>query len=187
MEAWRDRLMAFREQLFEDDDGDDVMMNIVLDPFEGSEGSEGSDSSLEAVPCESMPGRTRNIDRERHMGHERMFADYFVDFPIYGAKHFRRRFRMQFSLFLMIMDWVCECDDYFVQKRDACGLWGLSSIQKCTATLRMLAYGVTADATDEYCRIGESTTMESMKRFCKAIKVEFGDQHLRQSLEEKLK
>jgi hypothetical protein len=46
MEAWRDRLMAFREQLLEDDDEDDVMMNIV----EGSEGSEGSDSSSEVVP-----------------------------------------------------------------------------------------------------------------------------------------
>jgi hypothetical protein len=81
MEAWRDRLMAFREQLLEDDDEDDVMMNIV----EGSEGSEGSDSSSEVVPRWSMPGRARNIDRERHMGHEKMFADYFADFPVYGV------------------------------------------------------------------------------------------------------
>jgi hypothetical protein len=107
------------------------MMNIV-------EGSEGSDSSPEVVPHGSMPGRARNIDRERHMGHERMFANYFANFPVYGAEHFRRRYRMQHSFFLMIIDRVCECDDYFVQKRDACGLWGLSSIQKCTATLYML-------------------------------------------------
>jgi hypothetical protein len=91
---------------------------------------------------------------------------------------------MQHSLFLMIMDRVCECDDYFVQKRDACGLWGLSSIQKCTVALRMLAYGVIADATDKYCRIGESIAMESMKRFCKAIRAEFGDHHLRQPTRE---
>jgi hypothetical protein len=32
-----------------------------------------------------MPGRARNIDRERHMGHEKMFADYFADFPVYGV------------------------------------------------------------------------------------------------------
>ncbi|KAK6777273.1 hypothetical protein RDI58_023990 [Solanum bulbocastanum] len=31
---------------------------------------------------------------------------------------------------------------------------------------RMLAYGLLADATDEYVKIGESTTIESMKRFC---------------------
>jgi hypothetical protein len=131
-----------------------------------------------------MQGRAHNIDKERHMEHERMFAEYFADFPVYGAEHFKRRYRMQRSLFLMIMDRICGCNDYFVQKRDTCGLWGFSSIQKCTATLRMLAYGVIADATDEYCRIGESIAMESMKRFCKANRTNFGDHHLRQPTKE---
>jgi hypothetical protein len=54
MEAWRDRLVAFREQLLENDDEDDVMMSIVLDQID--EGSDvGSDSSLEVVLCGSMP------------------------------------------------------------------------------------------------------------------------------------
>jgi hypothetical protein len=66
----------------------------------------------------------------------------------------------------------------------ACGLWGLSFIQKYTTALCMLAYGVIANATDEYCRIDESTTMESMKRFYKAIRVQFGDHYLRQPTRE---
>ena len=33
----------------------------------------------------------------------------------------------------------------------------------------MLAYGLPADATDEYIKIGESTAIESMKRFRRAI------------------
>jgi hypothetical protein len=39
---------------------------------------------------------------------------------------------------------------------DAAGRMGLSSLQKCTAALRMLAYGIAADAadaTDEYVRL----------------------------------
>jgi hypothetical protein len=37
MEAWRDRLAAFQEQLLEDDNEDDIMMNMVLDQVdEGS-------------------------------------------------------------------------------------------------------------------------------------------------------
>ena len=43
----------------------------------------------------------------------------------------------------------------------------------------MLAYGVPADATDEYVKIGESTTIESLKRFCRAIVEIFADQYLR--------
>ena len=43
----------------------------------------------------------------------------------------------------------------------------------------MLAYGIPADATDEYVKIGESTTIESMKRFCQAIVEIFTEQYLR--------
>ncbi|KAK3221937.1 hypothetical protein Dsin_008962 [Dipteronia sinensis] len=43
----------------------------------------------------------------------------------------------------------------------------------------MLAYGCPADATDEYIRIGESTTIESLKIFCRAVVEEFIDEYLR--------
>ncbi|XP_035547424.1 uncharacterized protein LOC108980206 [Juglans regia] len=65
-------------------------------------------------------------------------------------------------------------DDYFVQKRYASGRLGLSSLQKITTAIRMLAYGVTADLMDEYVRIGESTARLSMKKFVKAIVSIFG-------------
>ncbi|KAF8376731.1 hypothetical protein HHK36_031601 [Tetracentron sinense] len=38
-----------------------------------------------------------------------------------------------------------------------------------TTAIWMLAYGMPADAMEEYMRIGESTTVESLKRFCRAI------------------
>ena len=44
---------------------------------------------------------------------------------------------------------------------------------------RMLAYGLPADATDEYVKIGESTAIESMKRFYRAIVEIFSEQYLR--------
>ncbi|KAH9781249.1 dde tnp4 domain-containing protein [Citrus sinensis] len=43
----------------------------------------------------------------------------------------------------------------------------------------MLAYDMLADAIDEYIKIGESTTIESLKRFCRAIVEVFAKQHLR--------
>ena len=58
---------------------------------------------------------------------------------------------------------------------------GLSSLQKCTVALYMLAYGVLADACDEYYRLGESTAMEAMKRWVVAIRGYFEAQYLRQS------
>ena len=43
----------------------------------------------------------------------------------------------------------------------------------------MLAYGLPADATDEYIKIGESTAIESFKRFCRAVVEVFAEQYLR--------
>ena len=56
---------------------------------------------------------------------------------------------------------------------------GLSSYQKMTAALRMLAYGVAAEFMDEYVRIGESAAMKSLKKFVKAVVTIFSDEHLR--------
>jgi len=52
------------------------------------------------------------------------------------------------------MNVVEEHGDYFVQKRNAVNVLRLSCFQKVTAAMRMLTYGVPADATDEYIRIG---------------------------------
>ena len=54
-------------------------------------------------------------------------------------------------------------------KRDVARRLGLSSLQKMTFAIRMLAYGVTCDLMDEYVRIGESTAIESLKKFVKAV------------------
>ncbi|CAL8169259.1 unnamed protein product [Prunus armeniaca] len=43
----------------------------------------------------------------------------------------------------------------------------------------MIAYGVAADAVDDYVRIGETTSIESMKRFVQAVIDIFGENYLR--------
>ncbi|CAL9018056.1 unnamed protein product [Prunus brigantina] len=68
---------------------------------------------------------------------------------------------------------------YFTQKRDRAGRLGLSPLQKVTAVMRMIAYGVAADAVDDYVRIGETTSIESMKRFVQAVIDIFGENYLR--------
>ena len=119
------------------------------------------------------------IYRNRVEGHERLFQDYFSETPIYPPNLFRRRFRMNRSVFLRILSMVEAYDPYFVQKKDALGIFGLSSLQKITAAMRMLAYGIAADSVDDYVRIGESTAIESLKGFVKAVVAVFSDEYLK--------
>jgi hypothetical protein len=59
-------------------------------------------------------------------------------------------------------------------------MFGLSSLQKMTATLRMLTYRVAIDFTD-HVRIGESIAIESLKKFVKAVVNIFLKEYLRSS------
>ena len=88
-------------------------------------------------------------------------------------------FRMRRPVFLRIKEAVEEHDEYFEQKRNAAGELGLSCLQKVVAAFRMLAYGVPADALDEYIRIGESTALEALRNFVVAVVEVFGPEYLR--------
>lgn len=129
----------------------------------------------------SVVGKAPNMDRSHLKGHQGLLRDYFIDGPKCFAPHlFRRRFRMNRSLFLRIVEAVTKQDPYFVQKPDAVGRLGLSAPQKCTAAIRMLAYGTPADLQDEYLRLAKSTALESLTRFCRAVHHCFSEEYRRQ-------
>uniref|UniRef100_A0A0D3CYX6 Myb-like domain-containing protein n=1 Tax=Brassica oleracea var. oleracea TaxID=109376 RepID=A0A0D3CYX6_BRAOL len=64
-------------------------------------------------------------------------------------------------------------------KKDGLGRLGLSTLQKCTAAIRVLAYDSALDAVDEYLKLGATTTRLCVKIFMEAIIDLFGDQYLR--------
>ncbi|XP_038719919.1 uncharacterized protein LOC120012546 [Tripterygium wilfordii] len=103
-------------------------------------------------------GQSRSyIDRNTLSGHERLFHDYFSDHPT-GIEAY---------------------SPYFQQRRNAAGKLGLSSLQKITASILMLAYGVSTDLMDEYIRIRETTALESLKKFVKCVISVFSEEYLR--------
>ena len=86
---------------------------------------------------------------------------------------------MRRHLFKQIKEVVKNHNSYFKKKKcDATGKEGLSALQKCVASLRILAYGLSLDAVDEYVRIGESTARQALHHFCRAVIDVFGEQYL---------
>uniref|UniRef100_A0A7N2QZ59 No apical meristem-associated C-terminal domain-containing protein n=1 Tax=Quercus lobata TaxID=97700 RepID=A0A7N2QZ59_QUELO len=151
---------VIRKFLLDDSDEDEIIEELVMEA--------------------SQPKRRRRSIKRNHLvGHERLFLDYFAPTPIYPPTLFRRRFRMKRSLFLRIQSQVEAHDSYFVQKRNSANKLGLSSLQKITAALRMLAYGVSGDLIDEYVRIGETTALESLKKFVTTVIDVFSEEYLR--------
>jgi hypothetical protein len=162
MEGWQAELQAAIACGLEELEDDDFELEeeAFLDAFE-----------LWVEDSEEQPQRPwwggstpgwRHVHRDCEVGHDRLFRDYFSDNPTYDSAKFCRRFRMRRELFMSIVDRVCAFDPWFVQRPDALGRMGLSSLQKCTAAVRMLVYGVAADGTDKYVRLGASTAHEAL-------------------------
>ncbi|KAH1246451.1 hypothetical protein GmHk_06G016529 [Glycine max] len=56
---------------------------------------------------------------------------------------------------------------------------GLSSLQKCIAAIRILAYELPVNSVDEYLKIGGSTVVKCLEAFVKGVNKIFGDEYLR--------
>eukprot|EP00171_Calliarthron_tuberculosum_P003573 IDg3573t1 len=67
----------------------------------------------------------------------------------------------------------------FVPKGDALATPGIHLLQRITAALRMMAYGATENAVVKFCRLSESSAMESMKEFTKGVAEKDGAEYLR--------
>uniref|UniRef100_A0A0D3E6T6 DDE Tnp4 domain-containing protein n=1 Tax=Brassica oleracea var. oleracea TaxID=109376 RepID=A0A0D3E6T6_BRAOL len=86
---------------------------------------------------------------------------------------------MNKPLFMHIVDRLSNEVQYFREKKDGFGKNSLSPFQKCTAAIRILAYGSAADMVDEYIRLGETTTRLCVENFVDGIIYLFGDEYLR--------
>ena len=158
-----------------------AMLPVIIAAFDDSE---SEDDEPRVSRGGSVPGKKRNLDRSHLECHEKLWNNYFSENPRYDERTFRRRFRMSSRLSRRIHDAVKLHDIYFMQKRDAIGRLGLSSYQKITASIRMLAYAMPADILDDVMGMAEYTILESFARFCKAVIAVFGDEYLRSPTED---
>jgi len=140
------------------------------------------------VEAELIPQRTRSYtERHREGGQHQLSNDYFNDdHSIYSIQTFRCRFHKNKGLFIRIVDGLEQFFPFFQQRKDATGRWGLTALQKCTAAIRLLAYGNSADTVDEYVRLGESTALPCLHHFTDGIIQLFGDEYLRRPTAEDL-
>uniref|UniRef100_A0A0D3DCZ4 DDE Tnp4 domain-containing protein n=1 Tax=Brassica oleracea var. oleracea TaxID=109376 RepID=A0A0D3DCZ4_BRAOL len=121
----------------------------------------------------TVPRRRAYIERNREEGHNRLWNDYFSEEPTYPPHNFRRRFRMNQSLFTGIVNCFSNEVPYFQHRRDAVGRFGLSPLQKC-------------DMVDEYLRMGETTALLCLEKFTEGIIDLYGEEYLRRPTPEDL-
>ncbi|XP_042035211.1 uncharacterized protein LOC121781554 [Salvia splendens] len=167
---WEEKIVEQNQQL------DQLIEDIAIWP-----------ATLPSPPAtQTARAKRRYIERKREEGHHTIFEQYFAEDPIYPPDFFRTKYRMRKPLFEKIMNKLIDTDNIFVPKRDATSQLGMSAIQKCTAAMRMLAYGAAADLHDEYLRMSSQLIRKSLIKFVEGVISNFGDEYLRTPNEEDL-
>ncbi|XP_070676371.1 uncharacterized protein [Malus domestica] len=143
------RLLAQQEKLInlEEGGGGDEAFTMEEDSDDDHRRQRASHTRrvMEAVGQIAKPRHAANFNRKRERRDKDLLEDYFIPNSVFPDHVFRRRFRMQRSLFNKIMSAICNHDPYFVQKDDVFRVLGLFLEQKITVALRMLVYGAFVD------------------------------------------
>ncbi|GJU20000.1 ALP1-like protein isoform X1 [Tanacetum coccineum] len=117
--------------------------------------------------------------RDSYGAYDRLVLAYFAKKPFYNAYLFRKRFRMNRSLFTRIVrDLSANCP-YFQKGCDVVGKDGISALVKCTFAIRQLAYATVPDSLDRYLQIGEKTSRDCLMHFCNGVIELYGEEYLR--------
>ncbi|GJX43725.1 ALP1-like protein [Tanacetum coccineum] len=162
------------ECLFFDDTDDETEVNSLLSGFliDAALVIQASTPTIQKYQRSYMP-------RDRYGAHDRLVLAYFAKKPFYNAYLFRKRFRMNRSLFTRIVrDLSANCP-YFQEGCDAVGKAGISALVKCTSAIRQLAYAAVPDSLDEYLQIGEKTSRDCLMHFCNGVIELYGEEYLR--------
>lgn len=85
---------------------------------------------------------------------------------------------MRRQVFLLIVHALKNHSLYFQMRYNASRRSGISSLQRCTVALRMLAYEVLADYVDENVQIGETTTLDCLINFVRGVDAIFSKEYL---------
>ncbi|GJW70895.1 protein translocase subunit SecA2, chloroplastic isoform X1 [Tanacetum coccineum] len=161
------------ECLFFDDTDDETEVNSLLSGFliDAALVIQASTPTIQKYQRSYMP-------RDRYGAHDRLVLAYFAKKPFYNAYLFRKRFRMNRSLFTRIVrDLFANCP-YFQEGCDAVGKAGISALVKCTSAIRQLAYAAVPDSLDEYLQIGEKTSRDCLMHFCNGVIELYGEEYL---------
>ena len=116
-----------------------------------------------------MPAFT--VDGVVHESQEPYLDDY----------HFNRRFRMGPVMFSRLLYEIQDPDSGHVEYQkgtDCLGECGASALQKLTAVIRILAYGVAFDAVHDYTGVQEGVARKVFYAFCDWLNARYGGTYL---------
>jgi hypothetical protein len=169
---------AGRNLVLPDDELDVAIENLILqlamfleeEDEEGEEDEANDDRQWGGSRPGKAPNKNRNFSQADRILREHYFSG---EASIYDEHDFERRFRMPRSVFIRVYEGVVGRGT-FIQHCLKNGQPGITPLCRVVAAMRVICYGIAADAQDEIFQLGESTTIAAVKELCQHIVEIFG-------------
>jgi hypothetical protein len=113
--------------------------------------------------------RRQRFDYDRERASNCVEEDYFANVPRFNDKQFERFFRITRSLARMILEELGKRDSFWTLRQDCTGRWSIDPRVKLVAALKMMCYGESFSAWQDYCPMGESTARECLSKLSTSI------------------
>ena len=118
MKVWRTRFISAHVAFWKDDE---ASMTMALEQFQ---------HVVEPLQQQQLGGscqqKAPNLNCDRILMDGCLWKDYFLEILIYGFVYLYCYYHIKRSLFNIYIGRMCTQDNYFIQKRDAMEMLGLS-------------------------------------------------------------
>jgi hypothetical protein len=105
--------------------------------------------------------------------HDAVYMDYFhPEQPTFEDKEFQQIFRVSKTIFEQLLQTCCNSDVTFTERIDAVGTTSICPVVKVLMCLKLLAYGASPSAFQDYFQMGVSTARETFKKFVTVLSSE---------------
>ena len=113
--------------------------------------------------------KRKYICYNHQQGNEAVQEDFLGPTPIFDDKQFQTIFRVTKKVFAMILECVREQEFFNVRPVNCAGTPSLSPESKVLMGLKMMAYGVSANAFRDYYQMGKSTALLCYNKLAQAM------------------
>jgi hypothetical protein len=95
--------------------------------------------------------------------------DYFSPTPIFNDRQFERIFRVTKTITQQLLQVCARTDPFFTEQQDVCGRFKISPLVKVLMALKLIAYGCSPSAFQDYFQMSETTARLCLLKFCRIV------------------
>lgn len=118
---------------------------------------------------DGLPQKKRYVRYNRERAYACVQEDYLGPTPKFNDYQFERFFRITRTLFDGLTKELASYDEYWTVRYDCTHRRSIMPVVKCLAALKLLCYGVSFSAFQDYFQMGDSTARECCGKFSRAM------------------